>query len=162
MYILPPSFYPKTQKHVYKHQKKKLGQRSFQTKPNKLNLITPLPNSQVYSNYHSVKYNRDQSCADKSSSGSNHDSKHKYHSSYYQNLSEDIRRYTDKRKKIPKVTLKVVTPTIDSFPVNNVTEDNIDPCFDPVPASDGATTLDPLPRPVPIRKGRKLKQIHRL
>ena len=38
----------KTQKHVRKLQKQKLGPRSRQTKPNKLNLITPLPDSQVH------------------------------------------------------------------------------------------------------------------
>ena len=42
LYMRPPSSPPKNRTHDRKHQKKK-GSRSRQNKPNKLNLLSPLP-----------------------------------------------------------------------------------------------------------------------
>ena len=58
MYMKPPSPSPKNQRSARKHQKKKLGKRSRHTRPSKLNMITPLPDGQIHSNYHSIKYER--------------------------------------------------------------------------------------------------------
>ena len=55
MHVSPSSSNLRTRNHDCKYQKKKLGQHSCQRKPNKLNLITPFLDSQMYSNYHSVK-----------------------------------------------------------------------------------------------------------
>ena len=84
--------------HNWKHQKKKLGQHSCRTKPNKLDLIAPLPNCQLNSIHHSLNYDRKQSCAD-SSAGINHTSHKKHHDSWNLNLSIGNRRYTAKMKK---------------------------------------------------------------
>ena len=101
MYMKPPSPSPKAQRFARKHQKKRLGQHSRRTTPNKLNLITPLPDSQVHSNYHSEKYHRDMSKTDKSSAGSNHDTIHKHHLNCRQNPSDSTRRPDIRNKKSP-------------------------------------------------------------
>ena len=81
MYMGPPSSPPRNRTHDRKYQKKKLSH-SRSTKPNKLNLISPLPDFQLNSFHHLLKYDRVQSCADKSSAGSNHTSKNKHYSVY--------------------------------------------------------------------------------
>ena len=68
-------------------------------KPNKCNLIVALPDCQMKSNYHSLKYDRNQSRADKSSAGSNHTSHKKHHYSCHLNPSISKRRYATKMKK---------------------------------------------------------------
>ena len=68
IYMLPSSSSPsRTRTHDRKHQKKKLGQHFCQTKPNKLYLISPLPDCRLNSILHSSKYDRKQSSANKSS-----------------------------------------------------------------------------------------------
>ena len=110
----PSSPSPKNQRFARKHQKKKLGQTSCHVRHSKLNIITPLPDSQVHSNYHSVKYERKESRSDKSSAGSNHDSKNKHHTSCHLNPSGLQRRYANSIKKKPAV--------------NVVSDKAIDPC----------------------------------
>ena len=83
-----------------------------------MNLITPLPDSQVHSNYHSLKYDRDQSRANKSSAGSNHDSINKHHSSCHQKPADTTQRSAKISKKKPK----------ESSAVKVVTEEAIHPC----------------------------------
>ena len=58
LYMSPTSSPPRNQTYDRKHRKKKLGSYSRRTKPNKLNLIAPLPDYQLNSNYYSLKYNR--------------------------------------------------------------------------------------------------------
>ena len=122
------------------------------------------------------KYDRDQSRADNSSAGSNHDSKSKHHISCHHNPSESTRQYTNKRKKVSEATPKIVGPKIDPSPVETVTEDNIDLCLDSVPNSgpgavqssmpstvhSAAATPIPGPSLVPIQKSRKIDRLHQL
>ena len=91
MYMRPPSSQPRNRTHDRQHQKKKFS-RSRSTKPNKLNLISPLPDFQLHSLHHLLKYDRVQSCADKSSAGSDHTSKHKHHSVCHLNPTSATRR----------------------------------------------------------------------
>ena len=118
----PPSSPPKNRTHDQKHQKKK-GSRSRQTKPNKLNLLSPLPDFRLHSVHHSVKYDRDQSRADKSSAGSNHTSIHKHHLSSHLNPTSADRleaRMKKKRRGVVKSVSKSksdlhkVSPTLPS------------------------------------------------
>ena len=119
----PPSSPPKNHTHNRKHQKKK-GSRSRRTKPNKLNLLSPLPDFCLHSVHHSVKFDRDQSCADKSSAGSNHTSIHKHHSVSHLNPTSAIRldaRMKKKRRGVEKSAisksksdLHTVLPTLPS------------------------------------------------
>ena len=79
LYMTPPSSPPRNFTHDQKHQKKKLGSHSCCKRPNKLKLILPLPDCKFNSVHHSLKYDREQSCADKSSAGTNHTSSKKHH-----------------------------------------------------------------------------------
>ena len=94
----PPSSPPRNRTHVRKHQKKE-GSHSRRTKPDKLNFMSPLLNFRLHSVHHSVKYDRGQSYADKSSTGSNHSSIHKDHTAYHLNLTIATRRSDAKIKK---------------------------------------------------------------
>ena len=94
----PTSSPPRNRTHDRKHQKKKFS-RSRSTKPNKLNLISALPDFQLNSLHHLFKYDRVQSRADKSSAGSNHNSKHKHHSVCHLNPTSAIRRDSPIKKK---------------------------------------------------------------
>ena len=58
LYMRPPSSPPRNCTHDRKHQKKK-GSRSRQNKPNKLNLLPPLPDFRSHSVHHSLKYDRE-------------------------------------------------------------------------------------------------------
>ena len=97
-YIQPFSLPPRNRTHVRKYQKKK-GSCSCRTKPNKLNLIMSLPDVRLHSIHHLVKYDRDQSCADKSSAGSNHSSINKHHTVCHLNPIIATRRSDAKIKK---------------------------------------------------------------
>ena len=55
MYMKPPVFPPRNRTHDRKHQKKKFS-RSRSTKPNKLNLISPLPDFKLNSSHHLLSY----------------------------------------------------------------------------------------------------------
>ena len=85
LYMTPPLSSPRNCTHDQKHHKKKIGSHSCQTKPNKLKLILPLSDCKLNSVHHSLKYDREQSCADKSSAGSNHTSSKKHHNICYLN-----------------------------------------------------------------------------
>ena len=98
MYMRPSSSPPRNRTHDRKHQKKKFS-RSRSTKPSKLNLVRPLPDSQLNSLQHLFKYERRQSRADKSSAGSNHTSKHKHHDVCRLNPTSSIRRNSLIKKK---------------------------------------------------------------
>ena len=64
-----------------------------------MNLISPLPDFQLYASHHLLKYDHKQSCADKSSAGSNHTSKHKHHSVCHLNPTSASRRRPIKKKR---------------------------------------------------------------
>ena len=124
LYMSPPSSPPRNRTHDRTHQKKK-GSRSRRTKPNKLNsLLSPLPDVRLHSVHHSVKYDRDQSRADKSSAGSNHTSIHKHHSVSHINPTSADRldaRMKNKRRGVGKSAisksksdLHTVSPTLPS------------------------------------------------
>ena len=100
MYMQPPSSPPRNSIHDYKHQKKK-GSRSRSTEPNKLNLISPLPDFRLNSIHHILKYDREQSRANKSSAISNHTSIHKHYPVCHLNPTIATRRpdATIKKKK---------------------------------------------------------------
>ena len=91
MYMEPPSSPPTNRTHDRKHQKKKRSH-SQHTKPNKLNLLSPLPDFRLYSVHHSVKYDREQSRADKSSASSDHTSINKHHPVCHLNSTNITRR----------------------------------------------------------------------
>ena len=55
LYTKPPSSRPTNPTHDRKYQKKK-GSHSCRTKPDKLKLISPLPNFRLHSIHYSVKY----------------------------------------------------------------------------------------------------------
>ena len=55
LYMRPPSSPLKNRTHDRKHQKKE-GSHSRQTKPNKLNLLSPLPDFRLHSVHHLLKY----------------------------------------------------------------------------------------------------------
>ena len=97
--MLPPSSPLRNQTHDRRHCKKKLGLHSCQTKPTKLNLISPLPDCKLNSVHHSFKYDREQSRADKSSAGRNHASNKKHHIICHLNPTIGTRRYAAKMKK---------------------------------------------------------------
>ena len=84
--------------HDRKHQKKKFS-RSRSTKPNKLNLISPLPDFQLNSLHHLLTYDRVQSRADKSSAGNNHTSKNKHYSVCHLNPTSASRQCDSTIKK---------------------------------------------------------------
>ena len=94
----PSSSPPRNRTHDRKHQKKKFS-RSRSTKPNKLNLLSPLPDFQLNSLHHAFKYDRRQSRADKSSAGSDHTSKHKHHDVCHLNPTSSIRHNSTIKKK---------------------------------------------------------------
>ena len=98
MYMRPPLSPPRNRTHDQTHQKKKFSQ-SRSTKPNKMNLISPFPDFQLNSLHHSLKYDRVQSRADKSSTGSDHTSKHKHHSVCYLNPISAFQRDSTNKKK---------------------------------------------------------------
>ena len=91
MYMQLPSSFPRNRTHDRKHQKKKCSH-SRRTKPNKLKLISPLPDFKLNSVHHLVKYDRKQSRADKSSTGSDHISINKHHTVYHLNPTIVTRR----------------------------------------------------------------------
>lgn len=98
MYMPSPfSFTSGTRTHDWNHQKKKSGQNSSWTKPNKLDLILPLPDWKLNFVHHLSKY--DQSRANKIYAGSNHTSDKNHHDSYHLNPSLGNRRYAAKMKK---------------------------------------------------------------
>ena len=98
MYMRPLSFPPRSRTHDRKHQNKK-GSCSRSTKPSKLNLISPLPEFRLDSVHHLLKYDREQSRADKLSAGSNHTSIHKHHPISHLNSTIATRRPDTKVKK---------------------------------------------------------------
>ena len=63
-----------------------------QQEPNKLNLISSLPDFRLNSVHHLLKYDREQSSNNKSSAGSNHSSIHKNHPVCHLNLTIATRR----------------------------------------------------------------------
>ena len=89
---------PRNRTHGYKHKKKK-SSRHRSTKPNKLNLISPLPDFRMNSIHHLLKYDREQSRANKSSPGSNHTSIHKHHPVCHLNPTSATRRLDAMIKK---------------------------------------------------------------
>ena len=130
-------------------------------------MITPLPDSQVHSNYHSVRYERKQSRADKSSAGSNHDTKNKHHTSTHINPSDPKRRYANSIKKKPIVNV-VKDTTIDpcpfqlqrhrqdpSVPIQTIADVSIvgEPIFSPEPFDMSTFTNS-----YPHRRGRRIGQ----
>ena len=64
-----------------------------------MKLISPLPDCKLNSVHHSLKYDREQSRADKSSAGSNHTPSKKHHNVYYLNPTIVTRRSAAKMKK---------------------------------------------------------------
>ena len=98
MYMWPLSSPPRNYTHDCKHQKKK-GACSRSTKPNKLNLILPLPDFRLNSIHHLLKYDKEQSRAGKSSTGSNHTSIHKHHPVCHLNPTIATRRLDATIKK---------------------------------------------------------------
>ena len=98
MHMRPPLSPPRNYTHDHKHQKKKFS-KSRSNKPNKLNLISLLPDFQLNSLHHLLKYDRVQSRADKSSAGSDHTSKHKHHSVCHLNPTSATRRRDSTIKK---------------------------------------------------------------
>ena len=98
MYMKPPVLPSRNRTHDRKHQKKKFS-RSHSTKPNKLNLISPLPDFKLNSSHHLFIYDHQQSRADKSSAGSNHTSKHKHHSVCHLNPTSASRRRPTKKNR---------------------------------------------------------------
>ena len=110
LYMTPPSSPPRNCTHDWKHQKKKLGLHSCQTKPNKLNLILPLLYYKLNFIHHSLKYDREQSCADKSSAGSNHTSNKKHHSVCHLNPTIVTRKSAAKMKKKRRGVVNSVLP----------------------------------------------------
>ena len=117
MYMRPPLSPPRNRTHDRKHQKKK-SSRSRSTNPNKLNLISPLPDFQLNSLHHLLKYDMIQSRADKSSAGSNHTSIHKHHLVCHLNPTSATRRLdaTIKKKRGGVVDSAVVSsvPVVSS------------------------------------------------
>ena len=89
---------PKNRTHDLKHQKKKFAW-SRSTKPNKLNLISPLPDFRLNSHHLMLKYDREQSRADKSSADSSHTSIHKHHPVCHLNPTIATRQPDTKIKK---------------------------------------------------------------
>ena len=98
LYMRPSSSPPRNRTHDRKHQKKK-GSRSRQHKPNKLNLLLPLPDFRLHSVHHLLKYDREQSRADKSSAGSDHTSVHKHHQVCHLNPTSAARLDAMMKKK---------------------------------------------------------------
>ena len=98
MYMKPPTSPPRNRTHDQKYQKKK-GSYSRKTKPNKLKLISLLPDFRLNLVHHLVKYDREQSHADKSSAGSDHTSINKHHTVYHLNSTIATKRPDDKIKK---------------------------------------------------------------
>ena len=98
IYKRPPSPLPRNHTCVRKHQKKK-GSCPRSTKPNKLNLIWPLPDFRLNSVHHLLKYDREQSHADKSSASFNYISIHKNHTVYHLNSIIATSRPDTKIKK---------------------------------------------------------------
>ena len=98
MYMRPPSSPPRSRTHVCKHQKKK-GPCSRSTKPNKLHLISTLPDFKLMLVHHLLKYDREQSRANKSSTGSNHTYINKHNTIYHLNPTIATRRPDAKIKK---------------------------------------------------------------
>ena len=84
--------------HDRKHQKKK-GSRSRQHNPNKLNLLSPLPDFRLHSVHHLLNYDREQSRADKFSAGSDHTSINKHHQVYHLNPTSATRLDATIKKK---------------------------------------------------------------
>ena len=90
----------------------------------------------------------------------------------HHNPSESTRRYTNKRKEVPKATPKIVAPKINQFPAKTITEHDIDLCLDTTPDSDPSTvpnsmpsivpTTAATPSPVSIRESRKIDQLYQL
>ena len=98
MNMKPPLLPPRNRTHDRKHQKKKFSW-SRSTKPNKLNLISPLPDFKLNSSHHLFKYDHKQSRADKLSAGSNHTSKHKHHSVCHLNPTSALRHCPTKKNR---------------------------------------------------------------
>ena len=113
LYMRSPSSPPRNCTHDRKHQKRK-GSHSRRTKPNKLKLILPLPDCKLNYVHHSLKYDKEQSRANKSSAGSNHISSKKHHNVCHLNPTIVTRRtaVTMKKKKRRGVVKSVsVSPT---------------------------------------------------
>ena len=111
MYMRPPSSPPRSRTHDRKHQQKK-GSRSCSMKPSNLDLILPLPDFRLNSVHHLLKYDREQSRANKSSAGSNHTSIHKHHPVCHLNPTIATRRpdATIKKKRGGVVNSASVCP----------------------------------------------------
>ena len=60
-----PLFYPED-------QKERMGQHSCHTRASNLDLIYPLPDYQMYYNSHSLQYDKNNTCSDKSSACNNY------------------------------------------------------------------------------------------
>ena len=116
LYMRPPS--PPLKNCIYdrKHQKKK-GSHSRQTKPNKLNLLSPLPDFRLHSVHHSVKYDRKQSGADKSSAGSDHTSVHKHHPVCHLNPTSVTRQLDAMMKKKKEGCCKICVCFADEIKI---------------------------------------------
>ena len=108
LYMKPPSSPPTNCTYDRKHQKKK-GSHSYRTKPNKLNLLLPLPDFRLHSVHHLIKYDRDQSRANKSSAGSNLTSIHKHHPVCHLNPTNVTRRLDAMMKKKKRGVVKSVS-----------------------------------------------------
>ena len=101
LYMRPPPLPPPPPRNhtTNRKHKKKKGSYFQKTKPNKLKLILPLPDFRLYSVHHLVKYDREQSCADKSSAGSNHTSIIRHHNVCHFNPTIFTRQSAGKIKK---------------------------------------------------------------
>ena len=74
-----------------------------------MKLISPLPGCKLNSVHHSLKYDREQSCADKSFADSNHTSSNKYHRVCHHNPTNVTRQTAAKMKKRRRSVVKSVS-----------------------------------------------------
>ena len=86
-----------------------MGQHSHRIKLRKLDSILPLIDYQIKSNYHSLQYDRDQSRANKSSTGSNHATHKNHYNSSHLNPHIGNRQYAAKKKKEKKWMVNLVS-----------------------------------------------------
>ena len=113
--LIPLLSPPTNLTHDRKHQKKKLRLHSCQTKPSKLNLISPLPDCRFNSVHHSLEYDREQSYAYKSSADSNHTSSKKHLIICCLNFTISTKQYTAKMKMKGRGVVNSVSPANSKF-----------------------------------------------